>query len=338
MLDDIVRQKFEQHSDLKDFLDETGDRQITHPVANKFWGAGRFKNGKDIFAKILMAVRAGKPLDLNNVGTAQSDSDTDQEVDSEGSEGNSSQWNMVGQPIRLKPDTDTLILGDSVTDGIDAKLFGQGTEKIKASDLDELERKVSRLVPNEKVVGTIVHIGINEVVDRAECNVEESFSDRKSKSERLITAMKELRDKLPNAKIYYSEALDRNQKPTEFGIVDEFNYNIEVFVNRHRKDYVYVGHSINAEFFKNRKHLNDSGNRIFIKHLKDSLGKSHKHQPRNDYRGDGDRSRWSKSKSRDRDRNHDGNKRRGANHTSRSPSTRRDENSQSRSRRDNKRR
>ncbi len=306
VLDDIVRCKIDQHSDIKDFLDATGDRPITHPVASKFWGTGRFKNGKDVFAKILMAIRAGKPLDLSNINSTQSDSESDHGTDSEGSENISAEWSQVGKPIKLKSSTDKLILGDSVTEGIDVKMFGQGTEKIKAYTVDELERKVARLLPNEKVTDAFVHTGINEVVDQAECDIE-STSDIKPKTDKLIAVMRDLKAKLPNAKIYYSEALDRDQKTGEFGVVDEFNYNVEVFVNRHRKEYTYVPHSINDEFFKNRKHLNDSGNRIFIKHLKDSLGKSHSRNQRYDRKYEGDRSR--SSKSQERDRRYEGNKR-----------------------------
>ncbi len=321
VLDDIVRCKFDQHQDLKDFLMETGDRQITHNVASKFWGASRFKNGKDIFAKILMAIRSGKPLDLSITDTVPSDSESDQELDSDGSGEASSGWNRVGKPIKLKGDTDKIIIGDSVTEDIDAKMFEQGTEKIKACTLDELDRKVARLVPNENITETFVHVGINEVIDRDEYDISEPSSDRKAKSDRLIAAMQELHDKLPNAKIHYSEALDRDQNPSEFGVVDEFNYNVEVFINRNRKHYVYVGHSINAEFFTDRKHLNNSGNRIFIKHLKDSLGKSHyKNHNRNDNRDHREDHRSRSSKSHDRDKN----RRRGDSTKRRSPSNKRD--------------
>ncbi len=278
---DIFTAKFDQNQDIDERLKETGTAKIRHTVASKFWGTGRYGKGKNIFGKWLEARRAGKPLSsVQDQSDIESDLDEEVESDTEMAE-QENDWSVAGRPIKFKPSTENVIIGDSLTDQINAEQFAKGTEKRTASTISDFENVVSRVVPNEKIKRTWVHVGINNIVDRQDNTISGTKEDRKQDANRLGDAMIELRSKLPNSQIFYSEAIDRDNCDE----VMDFNYHVEVFKNRKQDAFEYITHSISSDFFRerDRKHLSESGNKIFIKPLKAKLfengrGRSYQNQ------------------------------------------------------------
>ncbi len=303
---DIFTAKFDQNPDIDKRLKETGDMKIRHPVASKYWGTGRYGRGKNIFGKWIEARRAGKPLSSVE---DESDLEEDSDVDSISSE-NDGSWNTVGRPIKFRSNTETVIIGDSVTEQIDPEMFGKGIEKLKTLTIDDFERTVEKIVPNERIKHSYVHVGINNVIDRQDNVILESREEAREIAKRLTDAMSALQSKLPNAQILYSEAIDRD----ECILVEEFNYHVEVFINRHKDKFDYIAHSIKDNFFENRKHLSDAGNRIFIKPMKDKLrgyqnhGSSQYYGANQNHEINQNQGRWrGRSQSQDRrGRSHDG--------------------------------
>ncbi len=265
VIEEVITAKFDQNPEIDQFLKDTGNMKIRHTVASNYWGTGRYGKGKNILGKLLEARRDGKPL------ASVSDESNAEEAEDSSSDAESSQisdgWATAGRPIKFKASTENVIIGDSLTDGINPDVFAKGTEIVKAATIADFESTVARMIPNDNIKNAFAHVAINDVVDRQENTMNDDSDDISDKANRLTDALKGLKEKLPNAKIFYSEALDRDRCDE----VGEFNYYVEVFKNNHENTFEYIPHSIDSSFFRDRKHLTDSGNRIFIKHLKDKI-------------------------------------------------------------------
>lgn len=172
------------------------------------------------------------------------------------------QYDQYNDPSYSPIKPDVVLLIDSVGKNISPKLlFGRNQCFIrKMSTLSQLECNLNGWQTNTAVSKAIVHVGINDVrngkpVPEIVRNIENSI--------------KVLQQKLPNAKVAYSSLLLSDSSPVSLKTkVSEINTSIQGFCKSN--GILFINHGkFKDQLFDNQFHINDSGTRLFVKHITD---------------------------------------------------------------------
>ncbi len=257
VMTEIIQAKVAQHPEVDRALKATGSKRIVHNVADKHWGTGGKRgNGKNLHGRILMSVRDSKEYAAEAEGEFENVSEDEPD-----------DWSEVMPNYKHKfGNAASVIFGDSLTGPFKENQFDpRGTCKVQAFTSAQLLKEAKKCEPNENVKSVTCHVGINDVMT----NYDEVKSDHSTDD--LKHALVILHEKFPNAVIGYSEAIYRKEQ-TE---VDNFNHEMEVFINRCDWKAKYIDHDVDKENFVTRqsdfKHVDESGTKQLVARIKDRL-------------------------------------------------------------------